>query len=728
MSEYADSAPPGLAALPDDEIGGLLLFRSIDPAALRADLARCPVLTAAPGRILIERGQPNERLFLVLDGELTVHLDAPDSPPLVRLGAGETVGEMSLIDRRTASAWVVAATRCRLLVLEPAQLWALVERFDPVARNLLRTLSGRLRYDNQLIELDRARLRLRVQELEAEREALQLSEHRFQTLYDLNPVLLFMVEPDGRLLSSNDAARAQFESALAQRSDARLWDLYLPDDRRIVRERIEACVEQPGEVERWEAQARGVGGAPIWLRHTARAIEQPHDRLAVVVACEDVTERRLVTDELAYQASHDVITGLLNRRAFERKLRKVLERAKRDGGTHALAYLDLDQFKLINDTAGHQTGDDLLARLAGALRGAVRRTDALARLGGEEFAVLLLDCDVEQAVRGAQAVLDVVNACSLRVEGRDYRLGASVGLVPIDETSESVGGILRAADAACYAAKDAGRNRIHVFQSGDKAVVRRRGEMRWLTELRRALAEERFQLAYQPIVPTEARGGPVRQIELLLRLRDADGGEITPDNFLSVAERYDVIADLDVWVLERALAWLAAAPAETVGLELCALNLSGRSMADERFQARAVGALNAHPAIAAKLCFEINKQSALRASDAVADFMAQTRALGCTFALDDFGSGFVSFDLLKALPVEYVKVAGGVVAGMRTDPVDLAIVKSMVDIARALGRRTVAATIESPEVLDFVLRSGLDFDYLQGNALAPPRPLEAFGV
>jgi diguanylate cyclase (GGDEF)-like protein len=429
-------------------------------------------------------------------------------------------------------------------------------------------------------------------------------------------------------------------------------------------------------------------------------------------------ERRQAEQLLRHQASHDALTGLINRREFERQLAAALAEARDLGRRHALCYMDLDQFKVVNDTCGHGAGDELLKQLVAELKGGIRETDTLARLGGDEFGLLLQNCSLDSAVRAADNLLERVGRFRFAWLGKTFEIGVSMGLVPIDAGSGDVSSLLGAADVACYAAKDLGRNRLHVYRGDDVEVSRRRGEMHWVSRLKQALRDGRFRLFAQPIVA--ARGGEQRDREVLLRLVGEEGELVLPDAFVPAAERYGVMTAIDRWVVEQVTAgsdrWRSARPEAG-----CSINLSGSSLNDEgflRFLREVIDGRGLPPEI---LCFEITETAAIVNLSKAAYFIRELKALGCRFALDDFGSGLSSFSYLKSLPVDYLKIAGSFVRGVADDPVDSAMVESINKIGHLLGLETIAEYVEREAVMRKAREIGVD--YLQGNAIAVPRPL-----
>ncbi len=449
------------------------------------------------------------------------------------------------------------------------------------------------------------------------------------------------------------------------------------------------------------------------VNHMADALKASHDTLQEKV--------RAATARLSWQASHDSLTGLLNRDGFDEALSQAWAGALEEDSTrHCLLYLDLDQFKVVNDTSGHQAGDELLRQLSARMRQTLRGSDIIARLGGDEFGVLLAHCDAGTGEALAEKLRRMIENHRFTWDGRLYQVGASIGLVEIDGHWPDTAHLMSAADAACYAAKDAGRNKVRRYRHGDEDVARRRGEMEWVGRLNRAMEENRLLLYFQPIVPL-AGGDLAPHYELLLRLEE--GGEpIRPMAFIPAAERYQLMPQLDRWVIEHALSLCARGivrPAErpsTLGI-----NLSGASLSDSQFQGFIRDILDRYPGVAPRLCFEITETAAMSNLDAVLGLIRDLRALGCHFALDDFGSGLSSFAYLQGLPVDYLKIDGAFVRDMARNPVDAAMVEAIAKVARIMGIRTVAEFVEDEETAQALKALGVD--YAQGNHFSEPQPL-----
>ena len=464
-------------------------------------------------------------------------------------------------------------------------------------------------------------------------------------------------------------------------------------------------------------------GQEVAIQESAAPICDRQGRvIGAVIVFHDVTKERRLKRALSYQASHDALTGLINRREFDNRLHAAVLSAQRGDGAYALLYIDLDQFKVVNDTCGHQAGDRLLRDVTGLLQGRVRASDTIARLGGDEFGVLLEGCTPEQSARVADGVRQAIKEYRFIWGATTLSVGASVGVVQIGPETESVAAIMSAADIACYAAKDEGRNRVHVYEAD--GVSHRHREMHWVARVTRAAEENRLELYFQPIVrigaatPTPANGPGFH--ELTIRLRDDDGRLVPPSEFIPAAERYNVMSIIDRWVVTRAVELLKQRREAGGTLPLLAVNLSGTSLNEQSFAEFVLTTLG-EPAIASALCFEITETAAVTSLSNVTFFMRELKARGCKFALDDFGTGLSSFMYLKTLPVDYLKIDGQFISQIATDAVDRSMVEAISKVGRALGIATVAEWVEDEAVLSELERIGVDF--AQGYHLALPAPI-----
>lgn len=420
--------------------------------------------------------------------------------------------------------------------------------------------------------------------------------------------------------------------------------------------------------------------------------------------------------QIRHQAAHDSLTGLVNRREFERQAERLLSTIRQDKGEHALCFMDLDQFKVVNDTCGHIAGDEFLRQLSMILQHGVRKSDTLARLGGDEFGVLMEHCSLDHAHRIAISLQKAIQDYQFTWEENSFRVGVSIGLVAITEAIPNLTELLKQADAACYMAKDLGRNRIHVYHSEDLETSQRHGEMQWVSRIHRALEKHQFCLYAQVIVPLD--GSTDKHYELLLRMKDEKGKIIPPGAFLPAAERYNLITKLDRWVIANAFSLLADNPVFLKQIDFCAINLSGQSLGDNDFLDFIITQLAASSIEGAKICFEITETAAISNLGAAMKFISTLRGLNCRFALDDFGSGVSSFGYLKNLPVNYLKIDGMFVRDVVDDPIDHAMVKSINEIGQVMGMKTIAEFVENDEIKGMLREIGVN--YAQGYGIAKP--------
>ncbi len=445
--------------------------------------------------------------------------------------------------------------------------------------------------------------------------------------------------------------------------------------------------------------------------------------LGAVLVFHDVTEQRQMAEKINYQATHDPLTGLMNRNAFELKIQHLLEDPfnDRDGSEHALLYLDLDQFKVVNDTCGHAAGDALLCQLSSLMQSRLRAGDTIARLGGDEFAIILPHCPLDRALHCAEKIRQAVQEYRFLWHGNTFSVGVSIGLVPFRGGQQNHQDIMAAADQACFAAKDRGRDRVHVYQPDDKELARRRQEMNWVAKIHRALERNAFELFYQTIELVREGSKTLTHYEILLRMRDEAGDLVPPGAFLPAAERYDLMGLIDRWVIQHFFLWLAAHPAHLRELHLAGINISGISVSDPHFLAFLTNQFKVTGIPAVKICFEITETVAIANLSQAKEMIQALKELGCCFALDDFGSGMSSFGYLKHMPVDYLKIDGGFVRDIANDPIDYALVKSINEIGHIMGKLTIAEFVENGEILANLREIGVDL--AQGYGISKPKPI-----
>lgn len=453
--------------------------------------------------------------------------------------------------------------------------------------------------------------------------------------------------------------------------------------------------------------------------HTAEVI-------GAVLVFRDVTEMRGMAQEMTYQATHDSLTGLVNRHEFEKRLNQLIVSAKEYGHQHALFYMDLDQFKVVNDTSGHIAGDELLRQLATLLQDKVRENDTLARLGGDEFGVLLNECSLDQAKLIAQDICETIRDFRFVWQEKTFEVGVSIGMVVLDSESESTARVLSAADEACYVAKDKGRNRVHVFQLDDKELQQKHGEMQWVPRIAHALTEDRFVLYCQTIADTRENHGQGGHYEILIRLIDEEGDVALPASFIPAAERYSLMPTIDRWVIRKVFSAYKDAyqGKNSKTLDTCAINLSGESLGDDKFLGFIHEQFEIYDIPPRAISFEITETAAIANLVKAIQFIKELRGLGCRFSLDDFGTGLSSFRYLKNLPIDYLKIDGSFVRDITKEPIHYAMVESINQVGHVMGIQTIAECVESDMILKKIKEIGVD--YAQGIAIDRPRPLEEY--
>lgn len=501
---------------------------------------------------------------------------------------------------------------------------------------------------------------------------------------------------------------------------------------RVIGEAATALSETIANCLRTAAPARG-GRQELVLVHrdgigvsVEKSIAPIRDRErrvhGLVVVFRDVSQERRLAAQVSWQASHDALTGLVNRASFDRKLDQLLQETRVTGRIHSMLYLDLDQFKIVNDTCGHVAGDDLLRQIASTLAAHVRAGDTLARLGGDEFGVLLTDCSERVAQRIANEMRQMILDFRFIWEEKTYSVGVSIGVVIITAQSESVERVLSAADAACFAAKDGGRNQVHLYQPHVGEAAQRQGEMRWVSRLHAALEEDRFHLYVQPIVPVDTRAGRQGHHEVLIRMEDESGQLVMPGDFIPAAERFGLMPKIDRWVVDQVFS-LIKRECQALLESGCrfAINLSGGSVNDQDTLLFIGEKLSEYRIPPGMICFEITETAAIANISSANHFIRTLKQAGCLFSLDDFGSGLSSFAYLKNLPVDYLKIDGAFVRDLADDPVDFAMVQAINQVGQVMGLRTVAEFVESERILQRLREIGVDF--AQGYAIARPRPL-----
>lgn len=539
------------------------------------------------------------------------------------------------------------------------------------------------------------------------------SEERFRALNDSLPALVLLARGgDMRVVYANQAARVRLGATVAEAALPALFE-----DAEFRADLDSGCHAGCSNA---EAVLLSANGDRFWANVSISRVDMGGEQHLLLVA-NDISEQRQLTELLSYQASHDALTELYNRREFERRLERALASIAAGAPASALLYIDLDQFKLINDTSGHVAGDHLLTQLATMMREQLRGGDVLARLGGDEFGVLAAGVqDLDGARLVAERLRERIDGYVFVWDARTYTITASIGGVMLDDPTVTLKDLFAHADTACYQAKEKGRNRVQFFSAQDDDTARRRSEMEWATRLRWAVEERRLLLSYQEVWPLrDAPGGP--GIELLVRFRDESGAVVMPGAFIPAAERYGLMPMIDRWVIDTALANFDALHPSGAALRLAAINLSGATLEDDGMAAHIIGAMARHGVDPSRVCFEVTETVAVRNVTQVSRFIGRLRDAGCRIALDDFGAGMSSFGYLKNLPVDIIKIDGSFIRDLPHDAMSQAIVRAVTDIGHQRGLKVVAEWVGTEEIVG-ILR-GIQVDYAQGYALHRPEPV-----
>jgi diguanylate cyclase (GGDEF)-like protein/PAS domain S-box-containing protein len=564
--------------------------------------------------------------------------------------------------------------------------------------------------------------------LRASQELVYLEQERSHVTLGSIADAVISANADRRITYMNSAAERLTlwsQADAQQQSLADVLSMEPESQSRSVLERLESILAG-GEL---SGPATGVtlhrrDGSQVVIHERAAPI---HDRdgqaIGIVLVLRDITHERALTARLEYEATHDLLTGLFNRREFETRLTAAIEDQRTRGTHYALLYLDLDQFKVINDTCGHAAGDGLIRKIAWLISEQLPSGDVLARLGGDEFGALLRDIRCDAALALADSIRCRIAELRFDWEGRIFAVNSSIGVTVIDNTLATVSDALSAADQACYLAKDSGRNRIQLYRPDDQRVQTRHGEMRWVERINAALDNDSFVLVAQEIRAigenaATSRHTAAHRFELLLRMTASDGTWIAPMAFIPAAERYGLMPRVDRWVIAQACRELAALRTQGRWLPVCMINLSGASVSDSSLADYISTCLQQHALAGPQIGFELTETAAIGNLASASQLMTRLRSLGSPIALDDFGSGMSSFSYLKALPIDFLKIDGAFVRNVSSDPVDRAVVEAIQRVGRVMGIQTIAESVEDEAALRALTEIGVD--YVQGCHVARP--------
>ncbi len=555
---------------------------------------------------------------------------------------------------------------------------------------------------------------------------VSLSRSKRQAQYTLESISegVITTDNDGRIDYMNLAAETLTGTNRDDAAGHRVGELFtLIDDadRRPLGDPVERCLAMRRRVNmgRRAVMVSSDGEHEQSVEITASPVRGPSNSISgTVVVFHDVSELRGLTRKMSYQATHDPLTGLINRREFERRLDEAMDTAHSEEAVHIMYYMDLDRFKAVNDSCGHLAGDNMLREVAALIKDEVRDSDFVGRLGGDEFGALLIGCPIQKARQIATDICNAVAAYRFVWKDKIFNIGISVGLLEISHASGTLQDVMSAADSACYMAKQQGRGQVHVYSARDEAVARERGDIQWLRQLQTALHEDRFELAVQPIIAMSGRADSGPSVEVLIRLNDGQSRATNTAEFLRPAERYQMMPQIDRWVINASLAAISSGEIKLPTQRSCAINLSSQTLGDEAFLGFVVDALDRSGVSPSTICFEVTEGAILSNVQHAQRFIEVLHGIGCEFSLDDFGSGLGSFSSLKHLPIDYLKIDGTYTRDLRSDLVNQEMVAAMIKLARTMQFRVVAEQVENQDDFDWLRDIGVDF--AQGNFIEAP--------
>lgn len=555
---------------------------------------------------------------------------------------------------------------------------------------------------------------------------VSLSRSRRQAQYTLESISEGVITTDneGRIDYLNRAAEEMTSASRDKSIGKKVGEILMlvdESDRRPLGDPVERCLAMRRRVNmgRRAMLVSREGDNETSVELSASPIRGPGNSISgTVIVFHDVSEIRGLTRQMSYQATHDALTGLINRREFERRLLEVMDSAHAEESTHMLLYMDLDRFKAVNDSCGHLAGDNLLREIATLIKEQVRDSDFVGRLGGDEFACLLVGCPIEKAPQIASDICTAVGDYRFVWKDKVFDIGISIGLVEIMHSSGSLQDIMSAADSACYVAKQRGRGQVHIYSARDEAIARERGDIRWLRQMQAALHEDLFELAVQPIIATSGGAVTGPSVEILLRLPDEEGRIPNSAEFLRSAERYQLMPQIDRWVVKAALTAISSGEIRLPEGRNCMVNISSQAIGDEGFLNFIVDTLDRSSVSPSMLCFELTESAISTDMQHATRFIEVLHGIGCEFALDDFGSRLGAFSNLKALSVDYLKIDGSYTQNLAADEINQEMVSAMIKLARTMEFRIVAEQVEEQEDFDWLRDVGVDF--VQGNVVEPP--------
>jgi len=608
----------------------------------------------------------------------------------------------------------------KLITPDRGELGLIVRLFNDHTQRL-RQLTNKLASSKSELE-QRVEERTRhLQEEVIKREQTNVELEKLSLAVRFSPNAIFITNRDGVI----EYVNPMFTALTGYSADESVgkWPSLISSgetDPEVYKELLQTLLA--GNYWRGELHNRKKNGELYWAHVVIAPMLDVQGNVTHFVATqEDITESKRLNELTNYQATHDLLTGLVNRHEFDQRLERVIDTSKTNKSTHALCFIDLDQFKIVNDTCGHVAGDELLRQIGSLLQSHIRQRDTAARLGGDEFAILVEHADLESANTVCENIIQLLEKFRFHWQDKTFTLGASIGLTMIDEHIRDSQEALIQVDSACYAAKDAGRNRVHIHSPGDERLKQRKTEIQWSNEINDALDNNRFLLYIQPIVPV-ATATPEGFYEVLLRLQLQDGTIVPPGAFLPTAERYNLVTRIDTWIVTQTLQWLSMHADKLEYINSISINLSGQSLGEETILEHIVSLFEAGDVPVEKIKFEITETAAIANLHDATVFISRLKQYGCQFALDDFGSGLSSFAYLKNLQVDILKIDGMFVKDMLNDPIDAAMVSSINEIGHLMGLKTIAEFVESDEIMERLQEIGVD--YAQGFVLGKPEPID----